>query len=88
MNDWKHFNNIISADPIDTNQLDFYLYVINKQPTNSPTFNKTPPERQTTGNLSDFSKFSKRPNDFNISSGIIATTANNGTVLIYIQDKK
>ena len=77
LNDWKHFNNIISADPIDTNQLDFFLYVTNKQSTNSPNFNKIPPERQTTGNggnVSDFSKFSKRPNEFNINQGMTGNT--------------
>jgi len=70
LNDWKHFNNIISSDPIDPNQLDFYLYVINKQPSNSPAFNKTPPERQTTGNISEFGKFPKRGNDFSSGFGM------------------
>jgi hypothetical protein len=64
LNDWKHFNNIISGDPIDTKQLDFYLYVVNKQQTNSPTFNKVGPERQNANNISDFSKFGKRSNDY------------------------
>jgi hypothetical protein len=61
VSEWKHFNNIISADPIDNNQLDFFLYVLNKSQTNnSPNFTKTPPERQTMGNISDFTKYGKR----------------------------
>jgi hypothetical protein len=58
-NEWKMFNSIISSDPIDPNQLDFYIYMANKQ-TNSPAYNKTnPPERQTAGNLTEFSRFGK-----------------------------
>ncbi len=73
LNDWKHFNNILSSDPIDSNQLDFYLYIISKQQnnqnmaqnSNSPPYNlKSPPERQSTSNITDFniSKFGKKPN--------------------------
>jgi hypothetical protein len=96
MNDWMHFNKILNTDPIDTNQLDVYLYFLGKQTNNnnnnvnmnggnmgmnnmsnmnnnsnnsnnnnnSPPYNlKSPPERQSTSNISDFNinKFSKKP---------------------------
>ena len=77
-----HFNKILNTDPIDTNQLDVYLYFLGKQNNNSnniqgnlsmnmnntnnsgssPYNLKSPPERQSSSNISDFNitKFSKK----------------------------
>ena len=30
MNEWKYFSRLISADPIDINQIEFYLLLANK----------------------------------------------------------
>jgi hypothetical protein len=30
MNEWKYFSKLISADPIDYNQIEFYLLLANK----------------------------------------------------------
>lgn len=61
--------------------MDFFLYVTNKQqpvqPLNSSAFNKPPPERQTTSNITEFGKFNKRSNDFNPIMGTTMGMNNN-----------
>jgi len=41
MKEWSHLNKIISSDPIDYSQIDFYLLLSNKNSSNSSdTMNK------------------------------------------------
>lgn len=39
LSEWKHFNGMISADPIDYQQVEFYLLMLNKS---NPSFTKQP----------------------------------------------
>lgn len=63
LREWNHLNKIISADPIDYSQIEFYLLLSNK---GSPTTSNPPPK--TTGSFnripdSDPNRF--RYSDFN-----------------------
>ena len=47
MNEWKYFNRLISSDPIDINQIEFYLLLANKSQTNIQSATQTPEYRNS-----------------------------------------
>jgi hypothetical protein len=56
MREWNHLNKIISADPIDYSQIEFYLLLSNK---NNPSGSKT--------NIGSSNKIAEDPNRFRYS---------------------
>jgi hypothetical protein len=60
MREWNHLNKIISSDPIDYSQIEFYLLLSNKN--NSPT-----PQSGSKGNIGSSNKIADDPNRFRYS---------------------
>jgi hypothetical protein len=50
MNEWKYFSKLISADPIDYSQIEFYLLLANK--SNNSTQPPPPPSDYRSSGLS------------------------------------
>lgn len=59
MREWNHLNKIISSDPIDYSQIDFYLLLSNKTSTSAPSGSK--------GNIGSTNKIAEDPNRFRYS---------------------
>lgn len=60
MREWNHLNKIISSDPIDYSQIEFYLLLSNKNsPSPSPSGSK--------GNIGSSNKIGEDPNRFRYS---------------------
>lgn len=60
MREWAHLNKIISADPIDYSQIDFYLLLSNK---NSPSSSQTI-SKGSQNNIGSSHKINEDPNKF------------------------
>jgi hypothetical protein len=61
MREWNHLNKIISSDPIDYSQIEFYLLLSNKN-SSSPS-----PQPGSKGNIGSSNKIADDPNRFRYS---------------------
>lgn len=64
MNEWKHFNRIISADPIDYTQIQFYNILQRPQTNNFSPLSPTSPQSEFRSTFSDMYKFNQASNLF------------------------
>lgn len=60
MREWNHLNKIISSDPIDYSQIEFYLLLSNKNNSNGP-------QSGSKNNIGSSTKITDDPNRFRYS---------------------
>jgi len=60
MREWNHLNKIISADPIDYSQIEFYLLLSNKNSSNTT-------QSGSRGNIGSSNKITDNDNKFRYS---------------------
>lgn len=74
MREWNHLNKIISADPIDYSQIEFYLLLSNK---NSGSSSQTPNNRGSQQNIGSSNKITDADNKFRYSDFNVIMEKNN-----------